>query len=270
MQEIGRNLPSQNKAAARALKILSFFASENPIHSAIALSRELGLTKNSVYRCLETLVHLGFLVRDATGARYELGPGVVKLQSPRWQTPEVRALCRPFMERLSELTGESVHLLVPSGQQAIAVESIEGLGIPFRLPIGAALPLHVSPVARCILAALPDNEIEKYIRDNSPLERFTKSTIIDPDQLREDIRQVRKQGYALSREDFNIGRIGIAFPVLDLEGRPHGSIVIAGSRHRTTPESLSAMLPKFKAILAELNQFSRLYRAQAPTSILRP
>lgn len=264
----GRNLPSQNKAAARALKILSFFASESPFHSSIALSRKLGLTKNSVYRCLETLVHLGYLVRDATGTRYELGPGIVQLRSPRWQTPEIRALCRPFMEKLSEMTGESVHLLVPSGQQAIAVESIEGLGIAFRLPIGAALPLHVSPAARCILASLPDNEIEKYIRDNSPLERFTKGTITDPDRLRDDVRQVRKQGYALSHEDFQIGRIGVAFPVLDLEGRPHGSIVIAGSRERTTLESMLALMPRFKAVLGELNQFSRLYRAQAPTSIL--
>lgn len=108
-------MPSQNKAAARALRILGLFASEVPSHKTISVSRALGLTKNGVYRSLETLVHQGYLVRDATGTSYELGPGIVQLRSPRWHTPEIRALCRPFMEQPSEMTGESVHLLVPSG-----------------------------------------------------------------------------------------------------------------------------------------------------------
>lgn len=261
--------PSQNKAAARALKVLSYFASESPVHSSIELSRKLGLTKNSVYRCLETLVHVGYLVRDVSGSRYELGPGVAQLHSPRWRAPEIRALCRPFMERLSEMTSEAVHLMVPSGHQAIGVESIEGQGIAFRFPIGAALPLHVSPGSRCILAALPDSEVEEYIRENFPLRQFTKGTITDPAELRENVRQIRDQGYALSQEDFQIGRVGIAFPVLDLDRRPHGSIVIAGPRKHNTLEAMMAMLPQFKSVMEELNRFSHLYRALPPTSVLQ-
>lgn len=269
MKERKSNAPSQNKAAARALKVLSYFAAESPVYSSIDLSRKLGLTKNSVYRCLETLVHVGYLVRDASETRYELGPGVAQLHSPRWQAPEIRALCRPFMERLSEMTGEAVHLLVPSGHQAIGVESIEGRGIAFRFPIGAALPLHVSPGARCILAALPDKEVDEYIRENSPLRQFTRGTITDPAKLKENVRQIREQGYSLSQEDFQIGRVGIAFPVLDIDGRPHGSIVIAGLRKQNTLESMVAMLPQFKSVMEELNRFSRLYRALPPTSVLQ-
>lgn len=268
MKERKSSAPSQNKAAARALKVLSYFASESPVHSSIELSRKLGLTKNSVYRCLETLVHVGYLVRDASETRYELGPGVAQLHSPRWQAPEVRALCRPFMEQLSEMTGEAVHLLVPSGNQAIAVESIEGEGIAFRLPIGAALPLHVSPGSRCILACLPDSEVDAYINENAPLKRFTKGTITDPDKLRRNIREIREQGYALSQEDFQIGRVGVAFPVIDVDGRPHGSIVIAGQRKQKTQDSMTEMLPKFKPVMEELSRFSRLYRALPPTSVL--
>jgi hypothetical protein len=63
--------------------------------------------------------------------------------------------------------------------------------------------------------------------------------------------------------------VGIAFPVLDLEGAPHGSIVIAGPVKQDTLKHLVAMVPRFKAIMAELNQFSRLYRAMPPTSILQ-
>ncbi len=260
-------MPGHNKAAARALHILSLFASDNPSYSTATLSKQLGLTKNSVFRCLETLAHQGYLVRDATGARYELGPGIVQLRSPRWEAPEIRSLCRPFMERLSELTGESVHLLVHSGDQAIVVESIEGWGNRFRLPIGTALPLHVSPGARCILAALHDGEIEDYIRRNSPLQRYTKGTITSAKRLRDDIRNIRQQGYALSHEDFRIGRVGIAFPVVDLDNRPHGSIVVAGSRRHTTQEGIIALLPQFKALMTELDQLSRLYRVQSPTRV---
>jgi DNA-binding IclR family transcriptional regulator len=256
-------VPGENKATARALKILSFFASENSSVSTSALSKELGLTKNSVFRCLETLVYQGYLVRDATGTRYELGPGIVQLRSPRWETPEIRAIARPFMEQLSELTGETVHLLARSGSQAIVVESIEGWSNRFRLAIGTAIPLHVSPGSRCILAALTDQEVEQYLADHQPLERFTKGTLTDPKRLKEDLRKIRAQGYALSHEDFRIGRVGIALPILDLEDRPHGSIVIAGARERTTQQGILALLPRFKVVMAELNRFSRLYRAQS-------
>jgi IclR family transcriptional regulator, KDG regulon repressor len=258
-------LRGENKAAARALKILSFFASENPSYSTSALSKELGLTKNSVFRCLETLVHQGYLVRDATGTRYELGPGVMQLRSPRWETPEIRAIARPFLDRLSEMTGETVHLLAHSGSHAIVVESIEGWSNRFRLPIGTTIPLHISPGSRSILAFLTELEIDQYVASHQPLERFTKGTLTDPARLMEDLRRIRAQGYALSHEDFRIGRVGIAFPILDLDSRPHGSVVIAGARERTTEQNILAQLPHFKAVMAELNQLSRLYRAQSYT-----
>ena len=45
------------------------------------------MTKNMVHRALATLVDQGFLVRDASGTRYELGFGV-PLQSPYFPAPD--------------------------------------------------------------------------------------------------------------------------------------------------------------------------------------
>jgi len=258
-------MPGQNKATARALDILSLFAAENPSYNVATLSRQLGLTKNAVFRSLETLVHRGYLVRDATKTRYELGPGVVQLRSPRWENPEFRALCRPHMEQLADLTGQSIHLLVHAGDFAIVVESIEGLQDRFRLAIGTTLPLHVSPGARCILAALGAEELERYIKRRFPLEGFTSGTLTDPDQLRRNLADVRSRGFAVSHEDFIIGRVGVAFPVMAHDSKPHGSIVIAGSRANVTEEKIMAMMPSVQPLLAELNRFSRLYRARTPT-----
>jgi DNA-binding IclR family transcriptional regulator len=252
----------QNKAAARTLEILSVFASSGPARSAAGLARQLDITRNSAFRCLETLRHQGYLVKDPSGQRYELGPGITRLRSPRGESPDIHALCRPFMERLSEAANQSVHLLVHSGDRAVVVGSIQGLTDLFRLPIGTALPLHVSPGARAILAALPDDDVDAYIAGNFPLAEFAPGTITDPAQLRADIQCVRHEGWALSQEDFRIGRVGIAFPVLAVDGRPHGSMVVAGAWRSTTMAALLEMLPLFMGVMAEVNALSCLYHVQ--------
>ncbi len=175
----------------------------------------------------------------------------------------MRSWCRPFMEHLSEMTRQSVHLLVHSGNRAVVVESVEGLDDMFRLSIGTAFPLHVTPGARCILAALSDEDVERYIAENLPLENFTQGTITQPDSLRDDVHQVREQGYAISREDYRLGRVGIALPIMARDDRPHGSIVVAGSRDRISQDDILGLLPKIKPVMDEIGQIAKLYRVTA-------
>jgi DNA-binding IclR family transcriptional regulator len=171
------------------------------------------------------------------------------------------------MERLSEMTRQSIHLLLRAADKAIVVESVEGIDDKYRLSIGTMLPLHVSPGARAILAALPDEEIEEYIGRNLPLEGYTTGTLTDPESLREDVGRVRRQGFAISHEDFRMGRVGIAFPIVGRDARPHGSIVVAGSRERISQEAIVALLPKVRPVIEEVEEIGRLYRSQTPSQV---
>src|SRR4051794_40289465 len=86
-----------NKATARVLIVLSRLAAGDGSHGVTELSRELGMTKNMVYRALSTLARHGYVVRDATGSRYQLGPGVLRLAGAGLPDLDLPALAEPYM-----------------------------------------------------------------------------------------------------------------------------------------------------------------------------
>lgn len=250
-----------NKATVRTLEVLSAFATDVPSFGVSELGQKLGMSKNMVYRALQTLVNQGYLVRDAEGSRYQLGYRVVELQNPRLPEPDLRALCAPFLQHMHKLSGETVRLCVRAGDFMVIIDGIESRrAVSSRAGVGSIFPLHVSPASRVLLAALPDEDVDSYIERSTPLSRATPTTITDPERLREDVRLTRQQGYALGYSDGSIGTSAIAFPVWDADGHLFGSVVIAGPVERFK-DRLAEIKPQLQAIMADLNHRTRLYAA---------
>ena len=116
-----------NKATVRVLQVLSQFIGRRTSWGVTELSQALGLSKNMVYRALSTLLEQGYVVRDATGARYELGFRVLELGAGDVEEPDVRALCGPAMRQLHQLTGESVFLSIIVGRNHVTIDAVEAM-----------------------------------------------------------------------------------------------------------------------------------------------
>jgi len=251
-----------NRATARVLLILSQFAGDTDSHGVSELSRELGMTKNMIHRALKTLTRYHYLVRDESGTRYQLGPGVLQLGRLGLEPLNLPVVAAPYMQRMQELTDETVSLAVRTGRTAVTIAGLRGRGdIARRVPFGRYVPLHASPASRAILACLPDAEIDAYLTAG-PLERYTSTTLAEPDEIWDEVRLVREQGYARGRGDHVRGTTGAAFPILASDGTPHGSITIAGPDSRLRAERLDALLPELLRIAAELNRHTQLYPAE--------
>jgi DNA-binding IclR family transcriptional regulator len=102
----------RNQATARVLTVLLAFATHTQPRGVTELSRELGMNKNMVHRALTTLTAEGYLIRDGSGARYQLGPRLLVLQAGAPHDWDIVALARPALEQLHALTGESVYLSI--------------------------------------------------------------------------------------------------------------------------------------------------------------
>lgn len=250
-----------NKATARVLAVVAAFADGAPSLGVSELARRLGMTKSMVHRALTTLLDEGYVVRDPSGSRYQLGYRVLEFAGATVAAPEPPELCAPYMREMYEITGETVTLAVRRGWFAVTVHGIEGRGpIARRVPIGRVVPLHVSAAARVILGHLDDAEVAEYLRDRE-LEKVTPHTLGDADAVWADVRTTRRQGYALGLYDHAPSAYGVAFPVLDRVGRPYGSVTVSGPRDRLTPERLEEFLPALIAVADRLNRHSRLFRA---------
>ena len=257
-----RRSPNVNQAGARMLGILATFIGKGAPIGVTQLARQLGISKNMAFRALDALTELGYLVRDASGTGYDIGWHTLALSAGAEEEPDIRNLCRPFLERLYMLTQATVYLSVIVGMHQLVVDGVEAAGVRVGYtPRNLLVPLHAGPASRTLLSFLTDDEVAQYIRSAAPLKRFTETTITDPDRLWKEVRLVRRRGYATGYGDHYRGATYIGFPVLDASGRPHAAVSVAAPADRLTPARLKQLLPAILEIIAELNEVSHLYPA---------
>jgi DNA-binding IclR family transcriptional regulator len=247
-----------NKGTARVLNALNLFA-QQPTWGVTELSRELKCSKNSAFQALDTLLKEGYLVRSSSGPRYQLAHNVLKFGSTAEST-DVRSLCHPTMQRIHELTSESVFLAILVGRSCVCIDSIQAQGVTVGYsPLSQPLPLHAGTGARLLLAYLKDEEIERYITLESPLRAFTPTTITDEKQLWKEVRLIRQNGFARGYQDFSTGANFLAFPIIGAMERPLGTIVVGGPLFRFTREVADGLIPAIRAEMGELNHESRMF-----------
>lgn len=253
-----------NKGTVRVLNALSLFA-QKPSWGVTEISRALGCAKNSAYQALDTLVQENYLVRDASGQRYQLGHRSIEFVGEGDEL-DVRSLCQPTVVRLHQLTRESIFLSIIVGRYNVCIESVQPQGGSVGYsPLSQPIPLHAGAGSRLLLSYLHDDEIAGYIA-LGPLQKVTPTTIVDPEALWEEVRLVRQQGFARGYQDFSTGANFLSFPVLGAMDRPLAAITIGGPLDRFTAEAADALIPAIRKEMAELNRHSKMFPA---TPIIR-
>jgi IclR family pca regulon transcriptional regulator len=101
------------------------------------------------------------------------------------------------------------------------------------LTTGTRLPAFATSMGRMLLAELPAHEIEEFL-SHAPFPRITARTVTGADELREILRQVREQGWALVDQEFEEGVRSFSAPV-----REAGCRVIASLSMSVPASALS-------------------------------
>lgn len=256
--------PYQNKSSQKILLVLSKFSNPPFAYRLSDLARDLRMTKNMVHRALATLVEEGYLVRDSSGRQYQLGYKALEFHDQEPMEFDIRQLCRPYLERLHALTGESLFLSIIVGRNRVNIDGIQAIG-PRVSHVQRAKPdpLHRLKMSRILLAYLTEPELEAYIRVASPLNANPETPEADEEELREDLKRMRREGYVVWHGSSAFSAAYISFPVLDQTNRPHASITIGGPLERFSMGRVEELRPKIMAIAQELNRESRLYAAPA-------
>jgi DNA-binding IclR family transcriptional regulator len=259
----------RNQAAQRVLAVLSAFNGASRPLGVTELALLLRMSKNMVHRALTTLVGEGLLVRDAGGQRYQLGYRVLTLGGSGDDEFDIAAMCRPYLQRLHELTGESIYLSIIVGVNRVTIEEILPPG-PRILSSsrGTPVPLHCTKMSRVLLAHLSDAEIAAYLAAAEPLDRGTRHP--DPQSVtREaicaDLAGIRAAGDVLWRNPHVSSAAYAIFPLLDGKGRPHAIVTVGGPRDRFDLERIQTLAPHLAAILHPLRDHARLFPAPHPS-----
>jgi DNA-binding IclR family transcriptional regulator len=208
----------------RAFKLVTILNSCERKVSLQELATSLGVSKSSVHRLLTSLSRLEFVTRDATG-RYQAGPKMKELSADVWSEADVRTVALPHMERLRELSRETVSLHVRDGLTHVVVEQCES---PFEVRwmrrIGRVYPLARGANASVLLAYLPPAEAAAILaRTGRPAH---------PGPSMDDLEAIRRAGYALVARGTPVDGYVIAAPIFARGNVPIGSLCISGPNTR--------------------------------------
>jgi IclR family transcriptional regulator, KDG regulon repressor len=226
------------ESLAKALTILRLFKINKTEWGVTEIARELDMQKSTVYRLLATMQEFGFVRKCEDGITYRLGLSLFELGSVVSNSFVFRDIADPYMRKLSERSGESVHLGVLSDNEVMSIEGVESQSpLKSSIIVGKRVPLYCTGIGKALLAFLPENKRQEIIK-NIHFEKFTKQTIADSRALEEELELTWKRGYATDKEEHDLGIACVAAPIFGYGGALEGSLSISGPSVRLTPEKL--------------------------------
>ena len=225
------------QAVVRAISVLKAFTDENPEWSLTPLARELGLNKATTYRLLTALESESLIVRIPDSDKYRLGPGMVTLGGRALRANNLRAVSQEELQALAKKTNETASLEVLHGAEVLILDEASGQHVMGGArAIGSRWAAHATSTGKALLAALPDAELEETLP--SPLPAFTKHTVTSLDKLRQELAQVREQGYAVADQELEVGLVAIGAPLRNHDGAIIAAISVAGPTLRLTGDDI--------------------------------
>lgn len=238
-----------SSTALKALRALDLIAASQSDLSIQDVANLLKTDKVTAYRLLITLHHAGYLVKNEDTKRYRLSYKVVSLCRNLLAENEVNNLIMRTLRELSQKTQETLHYSVLDGHEAVLIQRVKGSQlVTVDFQIGDRSPLHCTSIGKVLLAYQDPGFIEEIIDLGLP--RYASKTIVDPETLRKELSQVKKEGYALDDHEFADNMRCIAVPVFENGGIVRSGISISGPDSRLTIEKLHEL----KSPLIEASQ----------------
>jgi DNA-binding IclR family transcriptional regulator len=111
--------------------------------------------------------------------------------------------------------------------------------------IGHEEPIHCSSVGKCILAYLPEEKSEKILNEVEFI-KYTDKTKTSKEELVKELKQIRKNGFALDDEELSIGVCCIAAPIYNHKGEVKNCIGISGPSARIRKDNIDLYINKLK------------------------
>lgn len=245
---------SPSIAVERALEILETIAQRREGMTNSEISRKLGIPKSSASYILRTLVHRGYLRRDAESGRYRLGLKILSLGRDVQEGLDIADVALPYMRSLVERTQMTAHLAVLDQGEAVYVEKVEAPGF-FKVNtwVGRRMYVHSTSVGKALVAWLPKPEVEELLRTRG-LKKRTPKTITSMARFLAELDKVRAQGYAVDDEENSLGARCMGAPIFDALGGVPAALGLSGTLTQISEENMPRIVEALKEAARRLSR----------------
>ena len=214
------------QAVDRAAALLTLVIEADEPVTFAELSEATGLARSTLSRILASLEANRLLERSGAG-EYVGGPLFVLYAVRHDRNAELARLAQPVLEKIVASTGETVHLAVANGGRVAHVAQVDStylLGARDWTEIETAP--HCSALGKVLLAW------DVLATAEGSLETPTTATISTRQDLSRELAQVQARGFAVTRDELEVGLAGVAVPVFGPDEGVVAAIGISGPTAR--------------------------------------
>ena len=234
-------IPTKKKTATlqsvqNGLQILKLFTIEKSVWGLTEIANTLQLNKSTVSRLLTDLVAEGFLQKEQR--KYSLGFSLLSMSGVVTSHLEIHRESKDILKKLVDDLGETAHIAIIEGTGITYVHKIECKN-PVRLlsSIGKNNPISCTSAGKVLLAFQSHENIERLIKAGLP--RMGSNSVTDPDQLKNQLIEIKEQGYAICINEMHENVVSIAASVRDYTGDVVAAVSVVGTRERIQDQEIN-------------------------------
>lgn len=215
------------------------------------VQNDTGLPRATVHRVLKNLTELSYLAYDPEVKRYRGSLKIAGLGAEIMANFNLRDHVHPFLLRMNRESEFASNAGIIDGDQGVYIDKVatKDLGIKLIGEVGKRFMLHCTGMGKVLLAHSRPDEVDRVMA--GPMPSYTKNTITDPDQLAQELAQIREQGYALDREEVTRGIMCVAAPVQGRDERVVCALSVAFPTYVAKENGLEPIVGLVKRYAAE-------------------
>ncbi len=245
--------PDFLEALARGLRVIEAFGRDRSWLTLSDVARLVDLPRASVRRTLYTLVKLGYAEVD--DHLFRLTPRILTLAGAYLTSNPVSDIVQPALEALCRDVNEACSAAVRDGDEVTMIaHASPSRMLPVSAQIGLRLPALSSSLGRILLAAMDEQELDRFLGRAAPA-KLTPSTVVDKAKLRRAIVKARSDGFSLVDQEAEAGFRSISVPLRRRDGRVIAALNIGVHSERGPLDTMhKVFLPKLQALAEDLQR----------------
>lgn len=202
------------------------------------LAEKVEESKSTTLKVLTTLEHIHMVRRDSKDKRFFIGAKMISYGEKAKEDFDILDAASPYLIELNKQTNETINLGVEVNDQMVYIEKLDST-LPVKLDskMGGTIEMYCSAMGKAVLATESDEEVADYL-EQVKLVPFTKNTITDPEVLKAQLPEIRKNGYAIDDGENQPGVICVG-ATIQKGGHIYGAFSVSTPEYRLDETKLN-------------------------------
>ena len=225
------------KSLAKAMHVLECFSVKAREMGVSEIAQQLGYQKSTVFNILSTFEDLGYVEQNPQTGKYYLSLKIMHFSYIVNSHLDFRRMFQEPINQIAHEVGEVCYLGIPYDRKVLYLDSAfpQGGG-NYRSIAGETAPMYCTGLGKAMLAFLPEDERELILRQ--PRVKYTDNTIVEESILRENLDEVRKNGFSVDNMEHEFGIRCVAVPVFGVNRDVVAAVSVSGPSLRFDPVSI--------------------------------